>query len=221
MSVLYQSEADTSVLTKSAPEQVLAVCTQVMTQDGARALLPADQDTILAAYSHLAAKGLRVIGFARRPATDQQITEEGLTFLGLVGLIDPPGSEVRDAIALARGAGIKVVMITGDSPITAGAIADQLFLNVTQHLTGVDLDRLDDVAPSDLLHDDILFARTKPEQKMRIVSSPQAQGQAGQPAPNRCCHHTGVTTRSHRHRSRQCKCCQRPNRQPQMSRPDW
>jgi Ca2+-transporting ATPase len=177
MSVLYQSETETSVLTKGAPEQVLEVCTQVVTQSGARALLPADHEMILQAYSQLAEKGLRVIGFARRPAADQQITEDHLIFLGLVGLIDPPRSEVRDAIALARAAGIKVVMITGDSPITAGAIADQLSLNVTQHLTGTDLDGLNDADLSDLLQGDVLFARTKPEQKMRIVSSLQAQGQ--------------------------------------------
>ncbi|MEH6523901.1 cation-translocating P-type ATPase [Sulfitobacter sp.] len=177
MSVLYQSETETSVLTKGAPEQVLEVCTQVVTQNGARALLPADHEMILQAYSQLAEKGLRVIGFARRPAADQQITEDHLIFLGLVGLIDPPRSEVHDAIALARAAGIKVVMITGDSPITAGAIADQLSLNVTQHLTGTDLDGLNDADLSDLLQGDVLFARTKPEQKMRIVSSLQAQGQ--------------------------------------------
>lgn len=177
MSVLYQSENETSVLTKGAPEQVLEVCSQVMTQTGVRALLPADHDAILQAFHDLAGQGLRVIGLARRTADDKQMTEEALTFLGLVGLIDPPRSEVRDAISLARAAGIKVIMITGDSPITAGAIANQLSLNVTQHLTGADLDKLDDAALDDLLQGDVLFARTKPEQKMRIVSALQAQGQ--------------------------------------------
>ncbi len=177
MSVLYQSENETSVLTKGAPEQVLEVCTQVMTQTGVRALLPVDHDAILQAFHDLAGQGLRVIGLARRTADDKQMTEEALTFLGLVGLIDPPRSEVRDAISLARAAGIKVIMITGDSPITAGAIANQLSLNVTLHLTGADLDKLDDAALDDLLQGDVLFARTKPEQKMRIVSALQAQGQ--------------------------------------------
>lgn len=177
MSVLYQSENETSVLTKGAPEQVLEVCTRVMTQTGVRALLPVDHDAILQAFHDLAGQGLRVIGLARRTADDKQMTEEALTFLGLVGLIDPPRSEVRDAISLARAAGIKVIMITGDSPITAGAIANQLSLNVTQHLTGADLDKLDDAALDDLLQGDVLFARTKPEQKMRIVSALQAQGQ--------------------------------------------
>ncbi len=177
MSVLYQSDADTSVLTKGAPEQVLEICTQVMTRDGVRALSPADREAILAAYQTLAEHGLRVIGFARRTVTDRQIVEEELTFVGLVGLIDPPRSEVREAIALARAAGIKVVMITGDSPITAGAIAEQLALDVSEHLTGPDLDTLDDAALTETLRGDVLFARTKPEQKMRIVSCLQAQGQ--------------------------------------------
>lgn len=177
MSVLYQSENETSVLTKGAPERVLEVCTQVMTQTGVRPLQPADHDTISQAFQHLAEKGLRVIGLARRVAATQQVTEEGLTFLGLVGLIDPPRSEVRDAISLARTAGIKVIMITGDSPITAGAIANQLSLSVTRHLTGADLDKLDDAELDDLLQGEVLFARTKPEQKMRIVSALQAQGQ--------------------------------------------
>jgi Ca2+-transporting ATPase len=99
-----------------------------------------------------------------------------LVFLGLVGLIDPPRAEVRDAIALACAAGVKVVMITGDSPITAGAIAKQLSLPVSQEVIGADLDRLDDTELSDLLNHDVLFARTKPEQKMRIVSALQSQG---------------------------------------------
>lgn len=177
MSVLYQSGTEVSVLTKGAPEQVLEVCTQIMTQDGVRALLPKDHDAILQAFSDLAERGLRVIGIARRPVADQMVTEKDLTFLGLVGLIDPPRPEVRDAIELARAAGIKVIMITGDSPITAGAIAAQLSLTATQHMIGTDLDNLDDTALSELLQGEVLFARTKPEQKMRIVSALQKQGQ--------------------------------------------
>ncbi|WP_298864352.1 cation-transporting P-type ATPase [uncultured Sulfitobacter sp.] len=177
MSVLYGSATGKTVLTKGAPEQVLEVCTKVMTQAGARPLSDVDRADILEAYSKLAAQGLRVIGFAQRPAETAQIVEEDLVFLGLVGLIDPPRAEVRDAIKLARAAGIKVVMITGDGPVTAGAIADQLALQVTQHLTGADVDALDDAALADVLRGDVLFARTKPAQKMRIVSALQAQGQ--------------------------------------------
>lgn len=177
MSVLYQSGAAAQVLTKGAPEQVLEVCSQIMTQSGARPITQADRDSITSAYGQLAGQGLRVMGFAQRPAPDGQIAETDMIFLGLVGLIDPPRAEVRDAIALARAAGIRVVMITGDSPITAAAIASQLSLDITQHLTGADLDGLDQSALDTVLQGDVLFARTKPEQKMRIVSALQAQDQ--------------------------------------------
>ena len=177
MSVLYQADGEATVLTKGAPEQVLEICTQVMTQDGTRAITANDRSQITQAYAQLAQQGLCIIALACRPAPDRQISEETMTFLGLVGLIDPPRSEVRDAIALAQAAGIRVIMITGDSPITAAAIASQVSLNVTQELTGRDLDGLDDAALSTVLQEDVLFARTKPEQKMRIVSALQAQGQ--------------------------------------------
>ncbi len=177
MSVLYQTDGDCTVLTKGAPEQVLEICSHILVQAGARAITRSDLDEITDAYTRLAQQGLRVIALASRDAPDRKISEDGMTFLGLVGLIDPPRSEVRDAIALARRAGIRVIMITGDSPVTAGAIAAQLSLAVSEKLTGGDLDALDDAALSAVLQRDVLFARTKPEQKMRIVSALQAQGQ--------------------------------------------
>jgi Ca2+-transporting ATPase len=125
----------------------------------------------------MAARGLRVIALARRSLTGREIIEEDLIFLGLVGLIDPPRSEVKEAIASAKSAGIRVIMITGDSPITAGAIAEQLSMNVTNRLTGPELDALDDRGLDSVLTKDVLFARTKPEQKMRIVAALQSQNQ--------------------------------------------
>lgn len=177
MSVLCPSVSRPEIFTKGAPEQVLEVCTDIMSHVGPRPMVQADRDAVMQAYCGLAEQGLRVIGAARRPAENGHLSEDHLTFVGLIGLIDPPRGEVRAAIALARAAGIRVVMITGDSPITAGAIADQLALDVTQRLTGAQLDRLDDDALGKILQDDVLFARTKPEQKMRIVSALQAQGQ--------------------------------------------
>jgi P-type Ca2+ transporter type 2C len=177
MSVLYQAGGSAEVLTKGAPEQVLEICTCVLTRNGIREMTEDDHARIIQAYTDLAAQGLRIIALASRAAESQQISEEDMTFLGLTGLIDPPRPEVRDAITTARQAGIRVIMITGDSPITAGAIAAQLSLDVTQQLTGHDLEELDDAELSKVLQGDVLFARTKPEQKMRIVSALQAQGQ--------------------------------------------
>ena len=177
MSVLYQSAGETKVLSKGAPEQVLEICTRIMTRQGEQALNAAAIASVEAAYTEMAAQGLRVIALAHRDVNDTQLTEEGLTFLGLVGLIDPPRKEVRAAIKAARSAGIHVIMITGDSPITAGAIAQQLSLKVSDQVTGAELDTLSDSALAALLNRDVLFARTKPEQKMRIVAALQTQGQ--------------------------------------------
>lgn len=177
MSVLYQSGEVKKVLTKGAPEQVLDVCSHVLTQEGPRPISATDQSAISNAYTRLAQGGLRVIAFAERTTETPQITEDAMTFIGLVGIIDPPRAEVRDAIVQARAAGIRVIMITGDSPITAGAIASQLSLHTTEQLTGADLDALEDTELSQVLKTDVLFARTKPAQKMRIVSALQAQGQ--------------------------------------------
>ena len=120
---------------------------------------------------------MRVIALARRPAPDHRITEDDLVFLGLVGLIDPPRAEVRAAIASAREAGIRIIMITGDSPVTAAAIAEQLSIEVAGKLTGAELDEIPDDQLRHMLKDNILFARTKPEQKMRIVAALQSHEQ--------------------------------------------
>lgn len=173
MSVLYQSPEGVQVLTKGAPEQILDICTRVLTHAGERPLDAAAKEAIQSAYNDMAAQGQRVMALASRPAPKQEIAEEEMTFLGLVGLIDPPRAEVREAIRQAKSAGIRIVMITGDSPITAGAIAGQLSMDVTQQLTGAELDALDEAELKEVLHEGVLFARTKPEQKMRIVAALQ------------------------------------------------
>ncbi len=177
MSVLYRDGETAQVFTKGAPEQVLEICTHIMQGEQRHTLAAQDRTTIQAAYETMAAQGLRVIALARRRVPDHELVEAEMTFLGLVGMIDPPRAEVKGAVAAARAAGIRVIMITGDSPITAAAIADQLSLPVTQALTGDDLGALDDTALAELLTRAPLFARTRPEHKMRIVAALQAQGQ--------------------------------------------
>ncbi|WP_432817127.1 cation-translocating P-type ATPase [Sulfitobacter sp. JB4-11] len=177
MSVLYQSDGETAVLSKGAPGQILDICSEIQTRDGAKCMQPQDRKSVLDAYAGLAEQGLRVIGLARHATVNTRIKECDLTFLGLVGLIDPPREEVKTAIAAAGTAGIRVIMITGDSPITAKAIADQLALKVDLPLTGSELDALSDADLTSVLAQNVLFARTKPEQKMRIVSALQQQDQ--------------------------------------------
>lgn len=176
MSVLHQAVTGPRILTKGAPERIVEICTDARTPEGTCPLTPKDRDAISAEYEAMASSGLRVIALAAREAPDSKIVEEGLTFLGLVGLIDPPRAEVRNAIGYARSAGIRTIMITGDSPITAKAIAEQLALPVTSSVTGTDLDMMDDATLREKLASDVLFARTKPEQKMRIVATLQGLG---------------------------------------------
>ncbi|SEW26528.1 Ca2+-transporting ATPase [Cognatiyoonia koreensis] len=177
MSVLYEHNGQATVLTKGAPEQVLEISTKVMTQTGPIEITTETRSQIEEAYAALASRGLRVIAVASRAVADQTIVEDQMVFLGLIGLIDPPRAEVKAAIKGAKSAGIRVIMITGDSPITAAAIADQLALEVTHKVTGAELKELDDIELTALLRKNVLFARTQPEQKMRIVAALQADGQ--------------------------------------------
>ncbi|TKA94834.1 HAD family hydrolase [Cereibacter changlensis] len=154
---------------KGAPERVLRMCAGVD--------LPHWHERA----ETLARRGLRVLALAERSETGDSIDlvtlEGGLTFLGLVGLIDPPRPEAIAAIADCRAAGIRVKMITGDHAGTAAAIAAQIGLaNPHRVLTGADLDRLDDAQLALEVADADIFARTSPEHKLRLVTALQAGG---------------------------------------------
>jgi calcium-translocating P-type ATPase len=154
---------------KGAPERVLRMCANLdhaVWQDRAEAL---------------AQQGLRVLALAERPQIGDQIDpkalESGLTFLGLVGLIDPPRPEAIAAVAECRAAGIRVKMITGDHAGTAGAIARQIGLESPDRvLTGHDLDKLDDAQLALEVVGTSVFARTSPEHKLRLVTALQSHG---------------------------------------------
>ena len=134
------------------------------------------RERIRRAETEMAANGLRVLGFASKPLSSTCMVEkpeENLIFLGLAGLEDPPRPEVPDAIRKCYDAGIKVIMITGDHPLTATAIAREIGLVRSANprvITGEKLRRLSDVGLHLALDaDEIVFARATPEQKMRIV----------------------------------------------------
>ncbi len=177
MSMVAQTPDGPMLFMKGAPEAVLAACDQLLTSDGAMLLDVDRRAEISATYAGMAQRGLRVIALASREAKGADDTrEEGLVFLGLVGIIDPPRPEVKAAIAGARSAGIRVIMITGDGPVTAQAIANQLGMGKAQLVEGKDLDALSDDDLRTLVRGDVLFARTRPEHKMRIVEALQANG---------------------------------------------
>jgi P-type Ca2+ transporter type 2C len=134
---------------------------------------------ISAGNDALAAAGMRVLGVAFRPLTsDADDPESELVLLGLFGIIDPPRPEVRDAVAICRDAGIRPVMITGDHPLTALAIATDLGITDGDRvLVGADLDHLDDEEFSAAAREVSVFARVSPEHKLRIVGALQQQHQ--------------------------------------------
>ncbi|WP_299647895.1 cation-transporting P-type ATPase [uncultured Tateyamaria sp.] len=177
MSVLARDGNDVRLFVKGAPEVVQARCTHIMTQSGPRQLAPADAALITQAYQSMAQDGLRVLSLALRDAGQHDTEEARLTFLGLVGMIDPPRAEIRPALRLARAAGIRVIMITGDGAITAAAIANQIGLGKPDLIEGRDIDAMDAETLAARLRGDVLFARTRPEHKLRIVKALQANGQ--------------------------------------------
>ncbi len=164
------------ILVKGAPEILLEHATQVMEAEGITALTPARRQHWLEVNRSLASRGLRILASARRDLEAADFDPNGdlfayireLTLLGLVGLMDPPRPEAKQAIGLCRRAGIGVKMITGDQPVTAAAIGQELGL-AGELLTGADLEHLSDNQLTEKIEDIAIFARTTPEQKVRIV----------------------------------------------------
>jgi Ca2+-transporting ATPase len=165
---------------KGAPEAILERCPWRLT---ARGPVPFDAEEALAQSERLAARGLRVLAFAERrmdrPPADIEEAEGGLTFLGLVGLMDPPRDEAAAAVAECLAAGIVPVMITGDHPATARAIAERLGIldDGGRVVSGVELAALSDAEFADEVRDIRVYARVDPEQKIRIVQALQAAGE--------------------------------------------
>jgi calcium-translocating P-type ATPase len=182
MSVLSETPQGRVLYCKGALETVLSVCDYVQFDSGIEPLDAAAKTRLLAAQDELAEAGLRVLAFAHGPVTGGPPGEErGLTLSGLVGLEDPPRPEVPDAIARCAAAGIRVIMVTGDHPHTARAIAREIGLLKTDQpvvITGDDLLRLSP-AQLQLALDapDILFARVAAVQKMHIAEALQKKGE--------------------------------------------
>lgn len=182
MTTFHREGAGFAAYTKGAPESVLPRCTVQWTPDGST---PLDRTGVLATASRLAAQGLRVLALARRshnslPDTNAlDAVESQLELLGLIALIDPPRPEAQAAVCDCISAGITPVMITGDHPATARAIAHRLGI-VTRSdapvLTGADLATLDDAALRARVEQVQVYARVDPAQKIRIVEALQAQG---------------------------------------------
>ena len=168
---------------KGAAEALLGKCAHALGEDGG--LAPLDRALVLRDAEAMAARGLRVLAFARRemPSAHRGLEHEHvageLTFLGLQGKLDPPRPEVIEAVAKCRAAGIRVKMITGDHALTAKAIAAQIGLDSGANpvaLTGRELEKLTDEELADAAERASVFARVAPEQKLRLVKALQSRG---------------------------------------------
>jgi Ca2+-transporting ATPase len=188
MTIIRRWEEESRAFVKGAPEVVLERCTHIRTEDGARPLTAEDRIAMSSFATLLAHDALRVLAIAERslesfpdtqstPLNETEI-ERGLTLLGLVGLQDPPRGEVRAAVAKCKRAGIKTVMITGDHPDTARAIARELGIldKEDEVVLGAELEKMSDDELQRQVRRIAVYARVTAEHKLRIVRAWKATG---------------------------------------------
>lgn len=181
MSVLHRTHHGAMLYTKGALLTVLPLCTHFGTADGVMPLTLEAREHLQEAELELAQQGMRVLAMATRAVPEgepREVFEQGLILLGLIGLEDPPRPEVAPAIQVCREAGIKVIIVTGDHPHTARAIAREIGLcHSPTILTGEDLQHIS-ATQLQLKLDlpEIIFARLQADHKMRIVSALQKKG---------------------------------------------
>ncbi len=170
MSVLCKIEGENIVFAKGAPEVLLEKCKFIQKAGKAVRLSEDERKKIAKINNELTQKTFRTLALAYRKeeTTGKDYQEEGLTFLGIVGIEDPPREEVKEAILTCFKAGIMVKMITGDHKETAQAVAEEIGLRGGV-LEGDDLDKLTDDELSKVIRETVIFARVKPEHKLRLV----------------------------------------------------
>lgn len=173
------------VFTKGAPDVLLQRCTHELIGETTRPLTSERSQEIRTINEQLASEALRTLGIAFRSLPSNALSsevddtvEQDLVFLGLVGMIDPPREEVKAAVAEAKGAGIRAIMITGDHPNTAAAIAMELGLvSTAQAITGAELEQMSNDQLEQTVRDASVYARVNPEHKLWIVQALQHNGQ--------------------------------------------
>ena len=170
--------------TKGSVDGLVNSCSAVWRKDQRVPLNHAMRDQIVAANNELASNGMRVLGVAFRELdkfTEQpsaEMVEQDLTFVGMLGMLDPPRPEVALAVQRCRTAGIRIIMITGDHPLTAKHIADQLRLaDKPQVLTGIDVETMNEDELRSAVRSTSIFARVAPTHKLRLVQALQDEGQ--------------------------------------------
>jgi Ca2+-transporting ATPase len=179
MTTLHATEGGAVAYTKGAPELIIADCTRSLDESGETELDDETRDELLAKATEMASDALRVLAVARRSDATPENAERDLTFLALIGMIDPPRPEAKQAVKTCRHAGIEPVMITGDHPLTAQAIARELgILTDGRAVTGAELEAMDDAALEAEVENIQVYARVSPEHKLRVVTALQRNGHA-------------------------------------------
>ena len=178
MTTLHAGPEGEIAFAKGAPEVILDSCTHCWTPTGAAPLDQAGREMVLAAAHRMAGRALRVLGVASKPADRLDYAEHGMTWLGLVGMIDPPRPEAQAAIRTCERAGIRVVMITGDHPATAEAVARELGLLKEGGgvVTGAGLEAMSDEDLAGRVEQIQVYARVSPAHKLRVVTAWQERG---------------------------------------------
>ncbi len=184
MTTIHQWKDGTYVsFTKGALESLCELSSHSLTLDGLKQF---NKDAILRSGERMAADGLRTLGFGYRQWNelpdnlDPEVVESGLTMLGIAGLMDPPRKEARESVALCKSAGIQPVMITGDHPATAMAVAKRIgIVNNSSEvvITGKELEQISDQEFDERVEQIRVYARVAPDQKLRIIKALQARGQ--------------------------------------------
>lgn len=181
LQLLQKLKARHVAFVKGAVDGIVELASHVWDQDQMVPMSEEWRERLREANAKLASSGMRVLGLAFRPLTEPQAdasVEQDLVILGLVGMIDPPRPEVREAVRVCKLAGIRPVMITGDHPLTARFIAHDLGIATDGAvLTGQQLDRLSNEDFARVVREVSVYARVSPEHKLRIVEHLQRQGQ--------------------------------------------
>ncbi len=177
MTTLHRTSEGVVAYSKGAPEIILAGCSRLLGDDGASPLGLADRERILDAARRMASQALRVLAVAVKAHASVENAEQGMTFLGLVGMSDPPRPEAGRAIETCKGAGVKPILITGDHILTAEAVARELgVLKQGRVVTGAELDAMSDEDLQRHVADIEVYARVSPAHKLRVVTAWQSKG---------------------------------------------
>lgn len=180
-SYIYKHEGGFIAFSSGAPEAVLERSVKIWKGNEERDLRDRDREELRDIISDMARKGQRLLGLGYQRGSEKGFPREGaeknLVFVGIVGFVDPPRPEVRDAIRLCRESGIRVMMITGDHPDTAKAIAAEVGIDNTKVLSGIEISKMNDKELREALKTTSIFARTTPEHKLRIVRLLREEGE--------------------------------------------